>query len=312
MPVYLASSEVACRSVLVDDSFMRYDATSLGNWIFMFPRNVLSSFWKVTISINNGPFWQWRRGKYVPQNVGIRLLSGEPSRPRRTVSLLYFNFVFATKYTFCYAHKNSIQNSTHLSTKLEQVGHKERLQKFWKNLSCNMLLPTLNCFSTQSPCALFVSWEQLWRTSVEKDSSQAFQPFLQNIFFISWSLLSSGRPKISWGRETSDNHVVQGRDCMEGVQKFPTSTVRETSLNGRRCAMRIVVQQTPLVSTPCRRLWTARRSFFSVSQYDSAGISRNWCLRGPRKLYPWFSAPSACLKFSDRGTQYVANVRIAA
>ena len=28
--------------------------------------------------------------------------------------------------------KNSIQNSTHLSTKLEQVGRKKRLKKFWK------------------------------------------------------------------------------------------------------------------------------------------------------------------------------------
>jgi len=49
----------------------------------------------------------------LPQNVGIRLLSGEASRPRRTVSLVYLNFVFATKYTSCYAHKNSINNSTH-------------------------------------------------------------------------------------------------------------------------------------------------------------------------------------------------------
>jgi hypothetical protein len=41
----------------------------------------------------------------LPQNVGIRLLSGEASRPRRTESLVYLNFVFATKYIFCYAHK---------------------------------------------------------------------------------------------------------------------------------------------------------------------------------------------------------------
>ena len=32
----------------------------------------------------------------LPRNVGIRLLSGAASRPRRTVSLVYLDFVFAT------------------------------------------------------------------------------------------------------------------------------------------------------------------------------------------------------------------------
>lgn len=78
MPVYVASSEVVCRSGLVDDSFLSYDATSLGNWILMFPRNVLSSFWKVKISIKNGGhFDNEDEENTLPRNVGIRLLSGE-------------------------------------------------------------------------------------------------------------------------------------------------------------------------------------------------------------------------------------------
>jgi len=56
MPAYLASSDV-CRSVLFDDSFLAYDATSLGNCILMFLRNILSSLWKVKIFIKNGVFW---------------------------------------------------------------------------------------------------------------------------------------------------------------------------------------------------------------------------------------------------------------
>jgi len=57
MPAYLASSDVVCRSVLFDDSFLAYDATSLGNCILMFPRNILSSLLKVKIFIKNGVFW---------------------------------------------------------------------------------------------------------------------------------------------------------------------------------------------------------------------------------------------------------------
>ena len=58
---------------------------------------------------------------------------------------------------------------------------------------------------------------------IEEDHQQAFLPFQHNAF--SFFLLGThplGWPKISRGGETSVNHFVQGWNCMEDAQKFPT------------------------------------------------------------------------------------------
>jgi hypothetical protein len=47
---------LGCRSRLTDDSFLRYDATSLGNWIPTFRGNVVSRFSRVEIYKKNWIF----------------------------------------------------------------------------------------------------------------------------------------------------------------------------------------------------------------------------------------------------------------
>lgn len=69
-------------------------------------------------------------------------------------------------------------------------------EKFKKNLYCNMLLPTLNYFSTQSP----YRWSN-FRTHPSK--KLAAKPFSQSCatFFVSWSLLRTWTEKSSCNSE---------------------------------------------------------------------------------------------------------------
>jgi len=113
MPIYFARSEVVCRSVLVDDSCLRYAATSLGVGSSCFHATYCPHFERSNFPWRMGHFDPKDEENTLPRNVGIRLLSGEASRPRRTVSLVCFNFVFATKYTFCYMHKKTASKIPH-------------------------------------------------------------------------------------------------------------------------------------------------------------------------------------------------------
>jgi hypothetical protein len=54
---------------------------------------------------------------------------------------------------------------------------------------------------------------------------QAFQKSCKSVLILGHPS-DSDRPKMSWGGETSDHHVLQDRDCAEDAWKFSTSTTR--------------------------------------------------------------------------------------
>jgi hypothetical protein len=58
-------------------------------------------------------------------------------------------------------------------------------------------------------------------TFVEESRRWTFQSVLHNVF-VSQNVASQ---KTSWGGETSDKHLTQGRDCIEDARKFPAWTV---------------------------------------------------------------------------------------
>jgi hypothetical protein len=115
-------------------------------------------------------------------------------------------------------------------------------------------------------------WDQLLYASVDKVRRQALQPVL-HMFCLLVTQTVAGQT--SWDGETSDNHLVQGRDCVEDAVKFATWTVRSPtsflvlhislpSVNNRHHFLTFTSFIAPLPYSSTIRLWiSAGRSFLS-------------------------------------------------
>lgn len=82
------------------------------------------------------------------------------------------------------------------------------------------------------------------------------KPFSQSftMSFVSWSLLRPWPAKSCWGGKTSDYALVQGQDCINNAQKFPTWTVRVMHLHRWWCAVKhcpaFFYKPTPFLHSP--------------------------------------------------------------
>jgi hypothetical protein len=71
-------------------------------------------------------------------------------------------------------------------------------------------------------------------SSFEKAAAQDIQPVLDDAFCLMVPSSDFGRTKISWFTGWRDNHLIQGRGCIEDFRNFPTWSIRVMRVYGGR------------------------------------------------------------------------------